>query len=129
MNSNKYLEYYLDSKVYSNEEVQNSIDKTKKEFPNKNIKVEVFLNEFGVYVITFEFENKNTYFNRIKVLLRKKHNNKLMLEGNKESKYIKELYNKDRNSIKKEKEEKRIKKYSGDNRYGKYKNTGIYHPY
>ena len=36
---NKYLEYYMDSKIYSKDEVQQSIDDTKKEFPNKEIDI------------------------------------------------------------------------------------------
>ena len=32
MNRTKYLEYYMDSKIYSKDEVENSIDETKKEF-------------------------------------------------------------------------------------------------
>ena len=56
MNTNKYLEYYLDSKIYTNEEVQKSIDETKKEFPNQNVKGSVYLNEVGVYfVVQFDF--------------------------------------------------------------------------
>lgn len=129
MNSNKCLEYYLDSKMYSNEDIQNSIDKAKKEFPNKNINVSVFLNEFGVYVVTLEFENKHTFFHRIKIFLRKKHNNKLLLAGNKEpqkNKYVEHFFEQD-NILTKTKE--RLQKYSGDNKYGKYKSTGNYRPY
>lgn len=129
MNTNKYLEYYLDSKVYSNQEVQNSIDETKKEFPNKNIKVNVFLNEFGVYVITFQFENKNTYFNKIKILFKRKKSNTLMIEEKIENRKQKELHRENKNLIKKEKEQKRFNKYLGKNRYGQYKSTGTYHPY
>ena len=55
---NKYLEYYMDSKIYGKDEVQKSIEDTKKEFPNKEIEVQVNLNEFGVYIIKFTFKNK-----------------------------------------------------------------------
>lgn len=72
MEKNKNLEYYLDSRIYSSKEVQKSIEETKKEFPNKEIDVSISLNEFGMYIITFRFENKNTYFNKIKVKLWKK---------------------------------------------------------
>lgn len=129
MDSNKYLEYYLDSKVYSNEEIQNSIDETKKEFPNKNVKVNVFLNQFGVYVITFEFENKNTYFNKIKILFKRKKSKSLLLEEKLENKKQKEFYKENKSIIKKEKQQKRFDKYLGENRYGKYRDAGIYHPY
>ncbi len=99
----KYLEYYLDSRIYSSEEVQQSIEETKKEFPNKKVKVTIALNDFGMYIITFKFENKNTYFNKIKIKLWQKFRKPLMLDnGNR----------------------------SGERRYGQYKkSTKIYRPY
>ena len=108
MNQNKYLEYYLDSRIYSSEEVQRSIDETKKEFPNKKVKVSIALNDFGMYIITFKFENKNTYFNKIKIKLWRKVKKTLMLDpGSKD----------------------RLEQYSGKNRYGQYKATKTYRPY
>ena len=62
---NKHLEYYMDSKIFSKNEVQKSIDDTKKEFPNKEVEVQVSLNKFGVYVITFTFKNKNSFIKNI----------------------------------------------------------------
>lgn len=107
--NNKHLEYYLDSRIYSSEEVQKSIDKTKKEFPNKKVKVSIALNDFGVYIITFQFENKNTFFNKIKISFWKKFRKPLLLDKGKES---------------------RIEKYSGEQkRYGQYKSTKTYRPY
>lgn len=80
MNMNRCLEYYLDSKIYNQEEVQKNIDETKKEFPNKEITVDISMNKFGMYVITFYFENKNTIFNRIKIYLKKKKQEGLLLQ-------------------------------------------------
>ena len=109
MYKNKCLEYYLDSKIYSNEEVEQSINETKKEFSDKNIKVDVTLNNFGVYVITYTFENKNTFFNRIKIKFKKKFKKQLLLESGKKD---------------------RMEKYSGNPyRYGQYKSTKTYKPY
>lgn len=132
MNTNKYLEYYLDSKIYSNDDVQKSIDDTKKEFPNKNVKVNVSLNEFGVYIVTFEFENKNTFFNRIKIRFKRKQKNKLMIEGKEKNKNTINMLRKSKKTKEQkvqEKIQKRFDKYSGNNNYGRYKSTGIYHPY
>lgn len=133
MNTNKYLEYYLDSKIYSNDEVEKSIEETKKEFPNKNIKVNISLNEFGVYVITFEFEKRDTFFNKIKILfMGKKKSSKVMIKNEDSNKTITEIPQKTRKSKeqrKQEKIQKRFERYSGNNVYGKYKNTGIYRPY
>lgn len=108
MYKNKCLEYYLDSRIYNSEEVQKSIDETKKEFPNKKVKVSIALNDFGVYIITFKFENKNTFFNRIKIKLRKKFKKPLLLgNGNQD----------------------RLEQYSDKKRYGQYKSTKTYRPY
>lgn len=108
MNQNKYLEYYLDSRIYSSEEVQRSIEETKKEFPNKKVEVSICLNDFGMYIITFKFENKNTYFNRIKIKLWRKVKKTLLLDTGSKS---------------------RLERYCGENRYGQYKATKTYRPY
>ena len=71
MNKTKYLEYYMDSKIYSKDEVQKSIDETKKEFPNRQIDVQVHLNKFGVYIITFTFNKKNSFIRNIFIKLTK----------------------------------------------------------
>lgn len=91
MEQNKNLEYYLNSKVYSEKEVQESIEKTKKEFPNKNVKVDVKLNDFGMYIITFTFENKERFIYKIIIKIWKKFKKTLMLENsnNKKSRYDK----------------------------------------
>ena len=65
MKGNKNLEYYLDSRIYSTKEIEESMRRTKKEFPNKKIEVSIALNDFGVYIITFKFENKNNYLNKM----------------------------------------------------------------
>ncbi len=80
MNRSKCLEYYLDSRIYNQEEVQKNIDETKREFPDKEVTVDIMINRFGMYVITFYFENKNTIFNRIRVYLKKKNQKRLLLQ-------------------------------------------------
>ena len=80
MNETKCLEYYLDSRIYSGEQIQESIDETKREFSNKKIKVRIGLNNFGVYIITFTFENKNNYLNKMKLKLAKKFKKPLLPE-------------------------------------------------
>ena len=102
MEENKNLEYYLDSRIYSSKEIQKSIEETKKEFPNKDVKVSISLNDFGMYIITFQFENKNTYFNKMKINFWKKFRNRA---------------NNDQN----EKDTQKV--------YGQYKATKTYHPY
>ena len=120
MNNEKCLEYYMDSKRYSKEDVERNIEETKKEYPKKRMKVDVSLNNFGVYVITFRFENKNTIFSRIVLFLKRKLKKTLLLQ--------------DRNIIKKNKkikqskEKSRLEKYYGHT-YGQYKTTKTYKPY
>ena len=80
MNKSKCLEYYLDSQKYNYKDVQESIDETKKEYTNRDVTVEINMNQYGMYVITFYFENKNTIFNRIKLYLRKRKQNRLLLQ-------------------------------------------------
>lgn len=100
MNNSKRLEYYLDSKKYDYESVQKSIDATKKEYEKKEVEVNVQINKYGMYIITFYFKNKDSFFNKIRLYFRRK--NKLLLqENNKKEEY----------------------------KYGKYKSGTIYHPY
>lgn len=104
----KQLKYYFNSEEYSEGKIQETITQTQKDFPNKDIKSNVTVNEFGVYVITFEFENKNTYFNRIRIWFRKK------VEKRKHNK-IKLL--KEKNG------------YKLENKYGQYQTKGTFKPY
>lgn len=108
MEKNKCLEYYLDASIYSSQDIQKSIDETKKEFANKEVNVSITLNDFGMYVVTFQFKNKNTYWNRIKIRCKRKFQKPLLLDDGKKT---------------------RLEKYSGKNRYGHYKSTGTYRPY
>lgn len=112
MNKTKYLEYYMDSKIYSKEEVQKSIDETKKEFPNRQIDVQVQLNKFGVYIITFTFNKKNSFIRKIFIKLKFRKKNNLLLTEN----------------TKKNKIQKRYEKYN-NKVYGQYKTTHTYRPY
>lgn len=101
MDNRKCLVYYFDSKKYNYAKVQESIDETKKEYGKKDIEVNVEINEYGMYVITFNIKNKNTFFNKIRLFFRKK-NKPLLQESNK----------KDKEKV-----------------YGKYKCGILYHPY
>ena len=101
MEQKKYLEYYLDSKIYSKKDIEKEIEKTRSEFCKKQIRASVALNKFGVYIITFEIENKNNYFNKIKIQLIKKLKKQPLLR--------------DANRTKRQ--------------YGQYKSTKTYKPY
>ena len=83
MEQTKYLEYYFDSRIYSADDVQQKIDETKQDFPNKKVKVSISLNEFGVYIITFKFENKKIKFNKIILKIKRKFKKIILLEKKK----------------------------------------------
>jgi len=104
---NKCIEYYFDSKVYSMQEIKQNIQENKKEFPNKIIESKILLNSYGVYVVTLYFKDKNNMLRFIK---------------NKSKKYIQK-------ELAKSKEQTRLEKYYGENRYGQYKSDRIYRPY
>lgn len=101
----KILENYFEATMYSNKEIMENIEETKKEYAKKIVNVDINLNEFGVYVVTYYFKNNENIFDKLMVKLktRKKKNNQLLLQ-------------------------ERMEKYSG-NKYGAYKATKIYKPY
>lgn len=104
---NKCLEYYFDSKVYSIQEIKQNIQENKKEFPNKTVETKISLNSYGVYVVTLYFKDKNNILRFIK---------------NKNNKHLQK-------ESAKSKEQRRLEKYYGKNRYGQYKSDRIYRPY
>lgn len=122
MQQKKCLEYYLDSKIYNNEEIQKNIEETKKEFPKKKIRVDIQLNSFGMYIITFYFENRESIFHKIKVYFKKKKNNKILLLQEKNDSKI------ENKTTREDKTKKRLEKYYGQ-KYGQYKKTQTYRPY
>ena len=85
MNKIKRLQYYFDSKTYTDEQIEEKIEETKKEFPKRRVDVGIKLNEFGVYIVTFYVEDKETYFTKIMSKYRTK-KVKLLKEGNIEKK-------------------------------------------
>ena len=104
MGNVKTVQYFFDSKNFNQIEVINNLEKEReKEFENKEAKIDIALNDFGVYVATLTFEKKKKFVNREKEV--KKQENK------KQSKYEKLI-----NS-----QEERV--------YGKYKATKEFRPY
>lgn len=97
----KCIEYYLDSKYYGSREIQDTIENTKKEFPNKKVETQISLNDYGMYIVTLDFSNKETYWSKLKAKRRKQ--KRLILTEN--------------NSLNRQKQ------------YGQYKQTGTFKPY
>ena len=97
----KRLEIYLDSNQNGSEEIKKKIKEAKKDFPNKEIDTHISLNEFGMYVLKFDFRNKDNYWNRLK-----------------------ERRNEKRTMISQEN-----MLYNNQKKYGEYKVTKTYKPY
>lgn len=116
----KIVENYFDAKLYTNQEIIKSIEKTKKEYAKKIINVNIKLNEFGVFVVTYYFKVSENIFQKIFIKIKQR----------RKDKKIRLLQEKNGNleERKKDKIEKRFEKYSG-NKYGEYKSSGIYKPY
>lgn len=103
MENVKVMQYFFDSRNFNQIEIINNLEKEReKEFENKKAKIDITLNDFGVYVATLTFEKKKIINNENKV---KKHENVKL------SKYEMLINNK----------EQRI--------YGKYKTTKEFKPY
>lgn len=107
MNNGKCIEYYFDSKTFTKEELQENIEKAKQEFPNKNLETEMFLNQWGVYVLKINFTDKIEYISNLK----EKHKDRKVM-------------------LIREKNLKTSKKRTAflNRQYGQYKKTGEYNP-
>lgn len=101
----KCLEYYLDSKVYDRWAVEKTIQQAKQEFPEKEADISIYLNEWGVYVVTLYFRNKNNFLQNV--------NDKI----------------KPKRIEKKHKPEYSYQNNLQPKKYGQYKSTGTYRPY
>ncbi len=123
----KYLEYFMDSRIYSEQDIIKNIEETKRDFSNKNIKTNVMLNRFGIYEIVFEFKEKDTYINKFKIWFAK-NRNKLKFDYKIRDDIEKENKNKNKNKNKINSHEERMAKYTGV-KYGMYKQTKEYKPY
>ena len=135
MNKQKVLVNYFDSAKYNDEEILESVENTKKEFDKKIIDVNIKLNEYGVYVITYYFKTKENIFQKIIIKIKEKRKAKkqlLLKEKNILERNLKKEKSKKIKKTRKQKQEeklqKRMEKYSG-NKYGKYKQTREYRPY
>ena len=57
-NNVKTVELYLESQKYTNKEVIENIEKAVNEFPKKDVKVDIQINKWGVFVIKLEYIDK-----------------------------------------------------------------------
>ena len=106
-NERKCIEYYFDSKTFTKEQLIKNIEEAKLEFPNKKIEPNLFLNQWGVYILKINFTDKIKYISDFK---EKKKNRKVLLLTEKNQKISKK-----RTSLL-------------NRKYGEYKKTGEYKP-
>ena len=106
-NEGKCIEYYFDSKTFTREQLIKNIEEAKLEFPNKKIEPNLFLNQWGVYILKINFTDKIKYISDFK---EKKKNRKVLLLTEKNQKISKK-----RTSLL-------------NRKYGEYKKTGEYKP-
>lgn len=106
-NEGKCLEYYFDSKTFTKEQLIKNIEEAKQEFPNKKVKPNLFLNEWGVYILKIHFTDKIEYVSNFK---EKRKNKKVLLLT-------------ERNRKNSEKRTSFLNK-----KYGQYKQTKEYRP-
>ena len=107
MKKEKILENYFASNLYSNQEILQSIENTKKEFANKIVNIDINLNEFGVYVVTYYFETKENMFQKIMIKLKERSRKIKQLYYKVNSKNIRKI---NMENIKKQKHLNHIKK-------------------
>ncbi len=97
----KTVELYLDPQTYSEEEMIENIEQAVQEFSKKDVRVNIDLNEYGVYVVKLDYIDRDTYINKLKYKMRSNRKDRI---------------------LKKHKEYQEIK-------YGDYKQTQLYKPY
>lgn len=107
INEKKSLEFYFDSKTFTKEQLMQSIEEAKKDFPKKIIEPKLFLNKFGTYILQIDFKDRNNYLNRLKQK-RKIKSQKPKAKKHHRVKNVQEIY--------------------GTRTYGQYKQTGTYRP-
>ena len=101
----KCIQYFFDATKYNPNQVVERVELEKKqEFPKEKAKIEIKLNEFGVYVATLIFENYK-------------------------KRYVKNLKMKFKNRDKKTDRYEKFIKDNSNRVYGKYKETGEFKPY
>ncbi len=121
----KTVELYLDPQQYSEEEIIYNVEQAIREFANKDVRLNVDINEFGVYVVRIDYIDKDTYFNKIKYKIRANRNQRI---SKKYTDRIKESIRVPANQILIAPITESIPTYE-KRKYGEYKETKLYRPY
>ena len=62
----KTVELYLDPQTYTEQEMIENIEQAVSEFSKKDVRVNIDLNEYGVYVVKLDYIDRDTYINKLK---------------------------------------------------------------
>lgn len=119
------VELYLDPQQYSEEEIIYNVQQAIQEFANKDVRLNVDINEFGVYVVKIDYIDKDTYLNKLKYKIRANRNQRI---SKKYTDRIKEKISVPANQILIAPTTDSIPTYE-KRKYGVYKETKLYRPY
>lgn len=110
INNEKCMQYYFDSNKYTESEIMEVIKQEEIGFEKKISKIDIKLNEYGIFVVKLKFINNKLIFKKIK-------------------------FDYEKNEKKQNKKIKTKNKYNGyenyignDKIYGQYKPTKTYQP-
>ena len=91
LENKKTVELYLDPQTYSEQEMIESIENAAREFSKKDVRVNININKWGVYVVKLDYIDRNTYFNKIKYKLQVNRKKKILKKQIKEQ-FVKRVY-------------------------------------
>lgn len=105
INNEKCMQYYFDSNKYTESEIMEVIKQEEIGFEKKISKIDIKLNEYGIFVVKLKFINNKLIFKKVK----------LNFENSKKEKITNKY--------------KGYENYIGSNKiYGQYKSTKTYQP-
>ena len=91
LENKKTVELYLDPQTYSEQEMIENIENAAKEFSKKDVRVNIDINESGVYVVTLDYIDRDTYFNKLKYKRQINRKEKVLRKQIKEQ-FVKNIY-------------------------------------
>lgn len=152
MKNIKCVEYYYDSGQYTKNQLIEIFNKDNEKYFDKIVKMDIKLNQWGVYIVKLEFEKKRKYLQKKldnmkivqKALVRKQpsiikkyyekvlyiiEKIKILLTRDKRNISKLERYYKEGKNNKIQENKKKIENNYNKKQYGKYKSTGTFKPY
>ena len=91
LENKKTVELYLDPQTYSEQEMIESIENAAKEFAKKDVRVNININKWGVYVVKLDYIDRDTYFNKLKYKRQLNRKERILKKQIKEQ-FLKKIY-------------------------------------